>query len=84
MPDAAFLKNDWKKYDIFVTPYHDLGLVPFKMIHNHRGGCQITAGLPFVRTSVEHGTAKNIFGKNIADSSSMQDAILKAILLSRN
>jgi 4-hydroxythreonine-4-phosphate dehydrogenase len=84
VPDAAYLEVNWKKYDIYVAPYHDQGLIPFKMAHAHKGGCHLTMGLPFVRTSVEHGTAKDIFGKNKADSSSMQDALLKAILLSQN
>jgi len=84
VPDAAYLEVNWKKYDIYVAPYHDQGLIPFKLAHAHRGGCHLTMGLPFVRTSVEHGTAKDIFGKDKADSSSMQDALLKAILLSQN
>jgi len=84
VPDAAFLPHNWDKYSVFVTPYHDQGLIPFKVVHAHKGGCHITMGLPFVRTSVEHGTAKDIAGKDKADSSSMQDALLRAILLSRN
>ncbi len=84
VPDAAFLEVHWKKYDIYVAPYHDQGLIPFKMAHAHKDGCHLTMGLPFIRTSVEHGTAKDIFGKNKADSSSMQVALLRAILLSQN
>ncbi len=82
VPDAAFLPNQQKKIDIYVTPYHDLGLVPFKLVHQ-RTGCHLTLGLPFLRTSVDHGTAKDLFGKNKADSSSMQQALSRAIVLSR-
>jgi 4-hydroxythreonine-4-phosphate dehydrogenase len=84
VPDAAFLEENWKKYSAFVCPLHDQGLIPFKMIHARSGGVHITLGLPFIRTSVDHGTAKNIFGKNIADPSSMLEAIKWAIRLARN
>ncbi len=83
VPDAAFTKNNIKKYDFFVTTYHDQGLIPFKMVHVH-SGCHLTMGLPFIRTSVDHGTAKDLFGKNKADSTSMQEAIKHAIVLSRS
>lgn len=83
VPDAAFTKKNIKKYDFFVTPYHDQGLIPFKMSHEH-SGCHLTMGLPFIRTSVDHGTAKDLFGKNKADSTSMQEAIKHAIVLSRS
>lgn len=82
VPDAAFSPSLLKKYAIYVTPYHDLGLVPFKLLHQ-RKGCHLTLGLPFLRTSVDHGTAKDIFGKNKADSSSMQLALKQAMVLSR-
>lgn len=84
VPDAAFLKSNWKKYGIYVCPYHDQGLIPFKVVHQHKSGCHMTMGLPFIRTSVEHGTAKDIFGKNRADESSMKDAVQWAIRLSQN
>lgn len=75
VPDAAFLEKNWKKYAVFVCLYHDQGLIPFKMIHGKGSGAQVTLGLPFVRTSVDHGTAKDLFGKNAADPGSMIDAI---------
>ena len=74
-PDAAFLKESWAKYSVFLSLYHDQGLIPFKMIHGQDSGVHITLGLPFVRTSVDHGTAKDIFNKNLANSSSMLDAL---------
>ncbi len=82
VPDAAFSPSLLKKYAFYVTPYHDLGLIPFKLLHQ-RKGCHLTLGLPFVRTSVDHGTAKDIFGKNKADSSSMQLALKQAMVLCR-
>lgn len=82
IPDVAYLSQFQKIYDVYISPYHDQGLIPFKLIHE-RKGCHITMGLPFLRTSVDHGTAKDIFGKHKADSSSMQEAINRAILLSR-
>lgn len=84
VPDAAFLKANWNKYGIFVCPYHDQGLIPFKVVHQHKSGCHMTMGLPFIRTSVEHGTAKDLFGKDLADDSSMRDALEWAIFFSKN
>jgi len=75
-PDAAFLKNNWDKYSVFLALYHDQGLIPFKLIHGQNSGVHITLGLPFLRTSVDHGTAKNIFNKNRANPNSMQEAIM--------
>jgi 4-hydroxythreonine-4-phosphate dehydrogenase len=81
VPDAAFLPQNQKKYDVYVSPYHDQGLIPFKMTHEQNVGCQITLGLPFVRTSVDHGTAKELFGKNKANAGSMVDALTCALAL---
>ncbi|MCB9027156.1 MAG: 4-hydroxythreonine-4-phosphate dehydrogenase PdxA [Bdellovibrionaceae bacterium] len=79
VPDAAFMKENWSKYSLFVCLYHDQGLIPFKIIHGQETGIHITLGLPFTRVSVDHGTAKDIFNKNIANSSSMLEAIKYAI-----
>jgi 4-hydroxythreonine-4-phosphate dehydrogenase len=84
VPDAAFFPANWKKFSVFVANYHDQGLIPFKMIHGQEAGIHVTLGLPFVRTSVDHGTAKDIFGKNKADPSSMRLAIEWAIRLCRS
>ena len=70
VPDVAFLKTNWKKYSMYVCLYHDQALIPFKMIHE-RKSLQFSLGLPFIRTSVSHGTAKDIFAKNKADPTSM-------------
>lgn len=81
VPDAAFLPKNQKNYDVFFCVYHDQGLIPFKMAHGQSRGCQISLGLPFVRTSVDHGTAKDLFGKNRADAGSMVDALQTAMTL---
>lgn len=83
-PDAAFFKSNWKKYSSFLALYHDQGLIPFKMVHGQDSGVHITLGLPFVRTSVDHGTAKDIYNKNVANSHSMRDAILLNLKLLKN
>lgn len=84
VPDAAFFKENWRKYSAFIANYHDQGLIPFKMIHGQESGIHMTLGLPFVRTSVDHGTAKDIFGKNKADARSMTLAIEWALKLCRS
>ncbi len=82
VPDAAFMPKNWHKYSVYVCPYHDQGLIPFKAI-NGTAGVHLTLGIPFVRTSVDHGTAKDIYGKDKADASSMKNAIELAIKLIR-
>lgn len=82
-PDAAFLKSNWKRFSLYVACYHDQGLIPFKMIHGTESGYHLTFGLPFIRTSVDHGTAFDIYGKDRADGSSMLDAIRACMTLSR-
>lgn len=79
IPDICFHDPDYKKHSIYVAMYHDQGLIPFKIYHKKRHGVQISLNAPFVRTSVDHGTAKDIFGKNKADPTSMVLAIQKAL-----
>lgn len=84
VPDAAFFSSNWNRYSVFLALYHDQGLIPFKMIHGQDSGVHISLGIPFVRTSVDHGTAKDIFGKNKANPNSMIDAVRWAIKLARH
>jgi 4-hydroxythreonine-4-phosphate dehydrogenase len=84
VPDAAFFEANWSRYSVYIASYHDQGLIPFKMIHGQESGIHVTMGLPFVRTSVDHGTAKDIFGKNKADASSMALAIDWSLRLCRS
>jgi 4-hydroxythreonine-4-phosphate dehydrogenase len=73
-PDVIF-RNALNKPDkIVIALYHDQGLIPFKLQAFDRG-VNLTLGLPFVRTSPDHGTAFDIAGKNIANPTSMIEAI---------
>lgn len=69
-------------YDAVVCMYHDQGLIPLKL-HHFFGGVALTLGPPFIRTSVDHGTAYDIAGKDKADETSMKEAILLAARLAR-
>lgn len=81
--DTAFYKayNDYRR-TIVAALYHDQGLIPFKMLY-FNSGVNITLGLPFIRTSPDHGTAYDIAGKLIADENSMLCAVKLAFKLSR-
>ena len=72
--DALFHYVFRGDYDAVVAMYHDQGLVPLKMI-GFESGINWTLGLPFIRTSPDHGTAYDIAGKGIANPSSMIAAI---------
>ena len=72
--DTLFIPAKWKQFDLVIAHYHDQGLIPFKMTAFSLG-VNVTLGLPIVRTSVDHGTAFDIAGQGIADSSSMCEAI---------
>lgn len=72
--DQLFFDAYEGRYDAVVSMYHDQGLAPFKMIA-FRDGVNVTLGLPFVRTSPDHGTAFDIAYQGKADPSSMQAAV---------
>jgi len=72
--DVAFYLSYKGELDAVVAMYHDQGLGPFKMITFERG-VNVTLGLPFIRTSPDHGTAYDIAGRGIADPTSMKEAI---------
>jgi len=80
-PDTVFLQALNGKYDIVVAMYHDQGHIPLKLI-GFKSGVNITAGLPFIRTSVDHGTAFEIAWQGKADESSMAEAVRLAFKLS--
>jgi len=79
-PDTIFHKAYIGDIDIIVCMYHDQGLIPLKMIAFEKG-VNVTVGLPFIRTSPDHGTAYDIAWKGIADPSSMIEAIKLAAKL---
>ncbi len=73
----------YKKYDAVLAMYHDEGLIPFKLL-SFGNGVNYTAGLPFVRTSPDHGTGYDIVGQNIANHESFLNAIFTAVELTKN
>jgi 4-hydroxythreonine-4-phosphate dehydrogenase len=75
--DGFFGMNSYRKFDAVLAMYHDQGLIPFKTIA-FESGVNFTAGLKVVRTSPDHGTAYSIAGKNVADETSMREAIYTA------
>ena len=75
--DTVFIKAARGGYDLVVAMYHDQGLIPVKLL-DFAGAVNLTLGLPIIRTSVDHGTAFDIVGKNKADPSSMKAAIVMA------
>lgn len=74
----AYLKNISLPYDCYIACYHDQGLIPIKSVASEKT-VNMTIGLDVIRTSPCHGTAFDIAGKNIANESSMIEAILQAI-----
>ncbi len=81
--DGFFASGQHTKYDAILAMYHDQGLVAFKTLA-FDNGVNYTAGLPIVRTSPDHGTAYSIAGKNLADESSMRQAIYMACDIIKN
>lgn len=78
--DTVFMRARQGEFDICVAQYHDQGLIPIKYLGLDQG-VNVTVGLPFVRTSVDHGTAFDIAGKGVADSSSLRAAFDLALTL---
>jgi len=81
--DTMFDARALEKVDAFIAMYHDQGLAPFKFV-TFGGGVNVTLALPFIRTSVDHGTALDIAGKGIAESGSMLEALRLAYQLALN
>ena len=75
--DAFFGNSSFLKFDAVLAMYHDQGLAPFKLA-SFNNGVNFTAGLPIVRTSPDHGTAYDIAGENLADPTSMRQALFMA------
>jgi 4-hydroxythreonine-4-phosphate dehydrogenase len=80
-PDTVFVRARAGEFDAVISLYHDQGLIPFKLVHFH-DGVNVTLGLPFPRTSPDHGTAFDIAGRGVADFSSMESAIRLAAQIS--
>ena len=78
--DTVFNQNIDGKFDVCLAMYHDQGHIPIK-VHDWERSVSVNLGLPFIRTSVDHGTAFDIAGKGIADHVSMMESIKVAISL---
>jgi 4-hydroxythreonine-4-phosphate dehydrogenase len=73
-PDTVFVSASRGRYDLVVAMYHDQGLIPVKSLH-FESSVNVTIGLPYLRCSVDHGTAFDIAGRGVADSRPMRYAI---------
>jgi 4-hydroxythreonine-4-phosphate dehydrogenase len=69
-------------FDVLISMYHDQGLIPVKMV-DFKEAVNFTLGLPFIRTSVAHGTAYDIAGQGLADATNLIHATLAACNLSK-
>jgi len=78
--DTLFALAVAGKYDVTLAMYHDQGHIPTK-VHNWAKSISVNIGLPFIRTSVDHGTAFDIAGKGVADHQSMLESLRVAALL---
>jgi 4-hydroxythreonine-4-phosphate dehydrogenase len=80
--DSFFDLSGRYAFDAVIAMYHDQGLIPIKMI-DFKEAVNFTLGLPFIRTSVDHGTAYDIAGKGLANPTNLVKAILTAANLSK-
>ncbi len=80
--DSVFNRAIAGEFDAVLAMYHDQGHIPIK-VHGFETSVSVALGLPFIRTSVDHGTAYDIAGKGVADATSMIEAIKVAIQLCR-
>lgn len=78
--DTLFVQAARGKYDLVVAMYHDQGCIPMKLL-DFEHTVNVTLGLPLVRTSVDHGTAFDIAGKNLADPEDMKAAMRMAVAM---
>lgn len=80
--DTVFLRAIRGEFDAVLAPYHDVGMAAFKTA-SFGAGVNVTLGLPFIRTSPDHGTALDIAGRGLADAASMIEAVRMADRLAR-
>ena len=76
--DTIFVRALRGEFDLIVAMYHDQGHIPMKLI-DFEGGVNVSLGMPIIRTSVDHGTAFDIAGRNIADATNMKVAMRLAV-----
>lgn len=80
--DTVFLRAARGEFDAVIAPYHDVGMAAFKTA-SFGSGVNVTLGLPFPRTSPDHGTALDLAGRGVADASSMNEALALALRLAQ-
>jgi 4-hydroxythreonine-4-phosphate dehydrogenase len=80
--DTLFVRASRGEFDAVIACYHDQGLIPVKLLAFGKA-VNVTLGLPIIRTSVDHGTAFDIAGRNAADPGSMIEAVTLAARLAR-
>jgi 4-hydroxythreonine-4-phosphate dehydrogenase len=80
--DTVFVRAIRGEFDAVLAPYHDVGMTAIK-VASFGKAVNVTLGLPFIRTSPDHGTAFDIAGKGVADPSSMYEAVRVAVELAR-
>jgi 4-hydroxythreonine-4-phosphate dehydrogenase len=73
-PDTIFIRGVRGEFDLIVAMYHDQGHIPMKLI-DFDATVNVSLGIPIIRTSVDHGTAFDIAGKNVADATNMKAAM---------
>ena len=81
--DSFFQPEKYKNYNAVLAMYHDQGLAPFKTLA-YTEGVNYTAGMPYIRTSPDHGVAYDIAGANKADEQSFREAIFAGIKIYKN
>jgi 4-hydroxythreonine-4-phosphate dehydrogenase len=81
--DTVFVRALRGEFDAVVAPYHDVAMAAFKTV-SFGTGVNVTLGLPFVRTSPDHGTAFDIAGRGVADASSALEALRLASRVAAN
>jgi 4-hydroxythreonine-4-phosphate dehydrogenase len=80
--DTVFLRAVRGEFDLVVAMYHDQGHIPAKLV-DFEGTVNVSLGLPILRTSVDHGTAFDIAGKNLASPASMKAAMRLAVRMAQ-
>jgi len=76
--DTIFVRALRGEFDLVVAMYHDQGHIPMKLL-DFDGGVNVSLGLPIIRTSVDHGTAFDIAGRNLANAANMATAMRLAV-----
>jgi len=82
-PDTLFTEQNRQTYDVALCMYHDQALIPVKAL-DFSSGVNVTLGLPFIRTSPDHGTATDIAGLNSCNPESLMAAIQMATIMAEN